>query len=88
VGVSSSKENWQADGREVEAIVAGRHADAFAFLGLHEVEGQWVLRAFVPHAETLNAYTLDGMPLGHMIPRHSAGFFESKVDLKARQPIR
>lgn len=88
VGVSSTKENWQADGREVEAIVACRHADAFAFLGLHEIGADWVLRAFVPHADTLNAYTLDGKPLGHMIPRHAAGFFEAKVALDQRQPIR
>ena len=83
-----SKEAWQADGREIEAIVAGRHANAFAFLGLHEVGGQWVLRAFVPHAETLNAFTLDGTPLGHMIPRHAGGFFEAKVTISERQPIR
>jgi 1,4-alpha-glucan branching enzyme len=88
VGVSVSKEVWQADGQEIEAIVAGRHSNAFAFLGLHEVAGHWVLRAFVPHAETLNAYTLDGMPLGHMIPRHAGGFFEAKVDISARQPVR
>jgi 1,4-alpha-glucan branching enzyme len=88
VGVSVSKEVWQADGQEIEAIVAGRHSNAFAFLGLHEVAGHWVLRAFVPHAEMLNAYTLDGMPLGHMIPRHPGGFFEAKVEITARQPIR
>jgi 1,4-alpha-glucan branching enzyme len=86
--VSVSKEAWQADGREIEAIVAGRHANAFAFLGLHEVGGHWVLRAFVPHAETLNAFTLDGTPLGHMIPRHAGGFFEAKVTISERQPIR
>ncbi|WIY51772.1 1,4-alpha-glucan branching protein GlgB [Devosia sp. YIM 151766] len=86
--MSSNTENWQADAREVAAIVAGRHSDAFAFLGLHDVQGQWVLRAFVPHAETLDAYTLDGKPLGHMIPRHAAGFFEARVDIAGRQPIR
>ena len=83
-----SRESWQADEREVEAIVAGRHSNAFAFLGLHEVAGHWVLRAFVPHADTLNAFTLDGEPLGHMIPRHGGGFFEAKVNIKAHQPIR
>ena len=86
--MSVTKENWQADGREIEAVVAGRHSNAFAFLGLHEVDGHWVLRAFVPHAETLDAFTLDGTPLGHMIPRHSAGFFEAKVTINARQPVR
>ena len=82
-----SKEDWQADSREVEAIVEGRHSNAFAFLGLHEVKGSWVLRAFVPHAETLAAFSLDGTELGHLIPRHPAGFFEGKVDATKPQPI-
>ena len=83
-----TKESWQADSREVEAVVAGRHANPFAFLGLQEVNGQWLLRAFIPHAEFVDAFPLDGQPLGHLIPRHSAGFFEGKVDVDRRQPIR
>ncbi|WP_244488264.1 1,4-alpha-glucan branching protein GlgB [Devosia sp. Root436] len=83
-----SKEDWQADAREVEAIVNGRHPNPFAFLGLHEVGGQWVLRAFIPHAELVSAYSLDGVALGHLIPRHAAGFFEGKIAIGQRQPIR
>ncbi len=83
-----TKQDWQADSRDVEAIVRGSHANPFAFLGLHEVNGQWVLRAFVPHAETLTAYTLDGTELGTLIPRHPGGFFEGQVKLTKRQSIR
>ncbi|HEV7345071.1 MAG TPA: 1,4-alpha-glucan branching protein GlgB [Devosia sp.] len=83
-----SKQDWQAEAAEVEAIVAGRHADPFAFLGLHEVSGQSVLRAFIPHAETVSALTLDGMVLGDLIQRHPAGFFEGKVNIDKRQPVR
>jgi 1,4-alpha-glucan branching enzyme len=86
--VSLGKEVWQAETHEVEAIVAGRHSDAFGFLGLHQIEGAWVLRAFVPNAETLTAYTLDGTELGHLIPRHGAGFFEGKVSIETAQPVR
>ena len=50
-----SKEIWQADSEDVEAIVDGRHPDPFAFLGLHQIDGQWVLRAFIPHAEMVSA---------------------------------
>ncbi|MBJ7576959.1 1,4-alpha-glucan branching protein GlgB [Devosia sp. MC532] len=86
--MSLGKEVWQAETHEVEAIVAGRHSDAFGFLGLHQIEGAWVLRAFVPNAETLTAYTLDGAELGHLIPRHGAGFFEGKVAIDTPQPVR
>ena len=83
-----SKESWQADKAEIEDIVAGRHGNAFGILGLQHVAGQWVLRAFVPHAETIEAFTLDGTSLGHLYPRHKDGFFEGKVDLSERQPVR
>lgn len=83
-----TKEDWQADSAEVEAIVSGRHPNPFGFLGLQEVYGQWVLRAFIPHAEVLSAFTLDGTALGHLIPRHADGFFEGKVAIDKRQPIR
>jgi 1,4-alpha-glucan branching enzyme len=83
-----SKEDWQADAREVDAIVNGRHGNAFAFLGLHQVGDEWVLRAFIPHAETISAFTLDGAALGHLVPRHPAGFFEGKVAVNSRQPVR
>ncbi|MDB5622179.1 MAG: glgB [Devosia sp.] len=81
-------EDWQADTREVDAIVGGHHANPFAFLGLHEVNGQMVLRAFVPHADALSASTLEGETVGQLTLRHPAGFFEGPVSLAVRQPIR
>lgn len=83
-----TKASWQADAKDVEAVVNGAHADPFGFLGLQQVGKAWVLRAFVPHAETLSAFTLDGTALGALIPRHSAGFFEGLVEIDKRQPIR
>jgi 1,4-alpha-glucan branching enzyme len=35
---------------EAEAIVAGRHGDPFAFLGMRKVSGRLVVRAFLPEA--------------------------------------
>ncbi|MDF2797944.1 MAG: glgB [Devosia sp.] len=82
------RQDWQADAREVEAIVGGRHADPFAFLGLHEINGQMVLRAFVPYADKLTASTLDGEFLGELVQTHPAGFFEGPVSIAVRRPIR
>ena len=83
-----SKESWQAEESDIKAIVAGRHSDPFGILGLHEVGGIWVARAFIPHAETVSARTLDNRILGELNRRHDAGFFEGKVSLKARMPVR
>ncbi|GHA16159.1 1,4-alpha-glucan branching enzyme GlgB [Devosia pacifica] len=78
---------WQAEPGDVEAIVNGKHHDPFSFLGLHEIQGVWVLRAFVPHAETLRAFTRDGTELGTLERRHSAGLFEGRVKVDGYQPI-
>jgi len=81
-------EKWQTDPREVEAIVKGQHADPFAVLGLQQIDDVWALRAFIPFAHTVSAFTRDGKPLGDLTRRDDAGFFEGKVDLQQRQPIR
>ena len=74
--------------RDVEAIVAGTHADPFAILGVHETDGAFVARAFIPHAETVDAFTLDGKPCGTLARSHDAGFFEGPLTLGHRQPLR
>jgi 1,4-alpha-glucan branching enzyme len=79
---------WHADSGEVEAIVRGRHPNPFGFLGLHEVGGQQVLRAFIPHAEAVTAYTLDGAEIATLRRSHPEGFFEGAIASIERQPIR
>ena len=79
---------WMASGADVAAIVAGTHGDPFGVLGLHEVGGTWVARAFAPGAETLSAQTLQGGKLGPLARSHDAGFFEAVVAIKDRQPLR
>jgi 1,4-alpha-glucan branching enzyme len=86
--VRVSKESWQAEESDIKAIVAGRHSDPFGILGLHEVDGTWVARAFIPHAETVSARTLDNRILGDLRQRHDVGFFEGKVSAKGRMPVR
>jgi len=83
-----SKQKWQADEKAVQAIVGGQHPDPFSVLGLHEIDGKWFARAFVPHAETLEAYTRDGSAVGTLQLRHAEGFFEGPVAIAGQQPIR
>ena len=56
--------------------------------GLQQPHGIWVARAFIPHAESVSAFTRDGKPLGELIRRHDEGFFEGKVSLDKRQQLR
>ena len=81
-------EKWQAHPDEVEQIARGQYADPFAILGLQQPHGIWVARAVIPHAETVTAHSLDGKALGALTQRHPEGFFEGRVDVDRRQPIR
>ena len=74
---------WHASDADVAAIVGARHGDPFAVLGLHRappgpVRG-FVLRAFVPGAESVTALDLAGAPIATLNRRSDDGFFEALV---------
>jgi 1,4-alpha-glucan branching enzyme len=73
---------------DVAAIVAGTHGNPFAVLGVQSVGKGFVARCFIPHAEFVEAFTLDGTAAGELTRRHDAGFFEGRLAIKSRQPIR
>ncbi len=66
----------------INAVVDGRHGNAFSVLGLHQADKEFVVRAFVPGAKTLTVATLDGTRVGSIDLRNDAGFFEGPVKLK------
>lgn len=81
------KNKWTANQEDIDAIVAGEHRDPFSVLGLHKVEGVWIVRAFIPHAESIKVFNAEGVSLGVLNQVNTAAFFEGKVDLSAREPL-
>ncbi len=79
---------WKTNGQEIQAIIDGRHADPFKILGLHKSGKDYVARAFLPHADIVQAQTLDGQTLGDLERRHPSGFFEGVIKTKTLQPLR
>jgi 1,4-alpha-glucan branching enzyme len=77
---------WRMSGGEVQAILDARHGDPFAVLGAHAVEGGVAIRAFLPHAETLEARSPDGRLLAKLERRHDAGLFEGLVKGRRTPP--
>jgi 1,4-alpha-glucan branching enzyme len=77
---------WRAAEEDVEAILAARHGDPFAVLGPHETPDGLVIRAFVPHADSLDV--LDGKDRGvaTLQMRDPAGFFEGLI-ARRRNPF-
>ncbi|MBN9024621.1 1,4-alpha-glucan branching protein GlgB [Kaistia sp. MMO-174] len=70
---------WRASGADVEALIAARHGDPFALLGPHETADGLVIRAFVPHAETLAVEDLDGRRVAPLERRPGTDFFEGLI---------
>src|SRR5690606_16199224 len=75
-----------AKASDIEAIVAGTHGDPFAVLGIQAGGKGFVARCFIPHAQTVEAFTLGGEAVGALARRHDEGFFEGAVTVSQRQP--
>ena len=77
-----------ASAGDVAAVVAGTHGDPFAVLGVQKAGEAFVARCFVPHAESVTAFTLAGKEAGELARRGDAGFFEGPLSVRKRQPLR
>ncbi|MET0943757.1 MAG: 1,4-alpha-glucan branching protein GlgB [Mesorhizobium sp.] len=73
---------------DIGAIISGTHADPFAILGVQTASKGMIARCFIPHAESVSVFTLAGRPAGELVRRHEAGFFDGKLSIRRRQPIR
>ncbi|MCB1452127.1 MAG: 1,4-alpha-glucan branching enzyme, partial [Rhizobiaceae bacterium] len=73
---------------DIEAIVSGHHGDPFGVLGIHRANGGLVARCFIPGAQEVEAETLAGKPAGTLTRRNDAGFFDGKLKIRKRQPLR
>jgi 1,4-alpha-glucan branching enzyme len=80
--------SFHLHGDSIQAIIDGRHTDPFSIMGMHEYDGGFIARAFVADADSLEAFTLSGEPCGVLERRHAAGFFEGRLSVKTRQPLR
>jgi 1,4-alpha-glucan branching enzyme len=74
---------WLAADADLAASASARHGDPFAVLGLHRAPPGptrgFVLRAFVPGAETVTALDVAGAPIASLTKRGDGGFFEALV---------
>jgi 1,4-alpha-glucan branching enzyme len=83
--------SWRPADADVEAIVAGRHGDPFAVLGMHQApDGAVSVRAFWPGAATCNVVDREtGKQAAALEMVHPAGFFAGAVPRrKKRFPYR
>jgi 1,4-alpha-glucan branching enzyme len=73
---------------EVEAIVAARHGDPFAFLGMHEAPSGLEVRAFLPDAAAMAVVdSASGTVVAEGEQVHRAGFFIASIAGR-RDPFR
>ncbi|GHA79180.1 1,4-alpha-glucan branching enzyme GlgB [Formosimonas limnophila] len=73
---------------EMEAIIAGKHSNVFAVLGLHQTPyGDWVARVFAPNVAQVSLYTLSGEFISRLARVHDAGFFVAAIPVAHHQPL-
>ena len=77
-----------AKASDIEAVIAGRYNDPFSLLGVQAVGGGLFARCFIPHADRVEAFTLEGVSAGKLVRRHDAGFFEGRLTIDRRQPLK
>ena len=63
---------------EMEAVINGDHGNVFAVLGIHRDKGSKnvFIRAFRPHAQTIEVVGRDGVSRGEMTRLDERGFFQ------------
>ncbi len=73
----------------VWALVEGRHGDPFAVLGDHRVDGERVIRAFMPGARGIDVLAReDGSRIGTLDQVHGAGLFAGTVQASGPYRLR
>ncbi|WP_017667703.1 1,4-alpha-glucan branching protein GlgB [Sandarakinorhabdus sp. AAP62] len=77
----------QPPGEAIAALLDGIHADPFALLGVHDGPQGPFARAILPGAETAEAHSLKGKPLGKLARVDDRGLFEGKLKGKP-QPVK
>ncbi|MCB1419473.1 MAG: 1,4-alpha-glucan branching protein GlgB [Notoacmeibacter sp.] len=76
------------DERVVLSIVEGHNNDPYAVLGIHPASGGLIARCFIPGAEAVQAFTLDGKPAGTLTRIHDAGFFQGQLTIRKARPLK
>ena len=76
----SGSAGWRLGEDELAALAEARHGDPFAVLGPHALGDATVIRAIVPHAETLHVSTGPGQTIAQLQKRHPDGVFEGLVE--------
>ena len=73
---------------EAEAIVAGKHGNPFAVLGVHSSGSGLIARAFIPGAHSVAVLALDGKPIGTLSEGAAPGLFEGRLTIRKARPVR
>jgi 1,4-alpha-glucan branching enzyme len=73
------------DSSELDAIVAGLHANPFAVLGLHRRGNERVVRTFQPEATAAELLNADGSVIAAMQKAHDGGVFEGVLPPRLRR---
>ena len=73
---------------EAHALVTASHPRPFSRLGVHRNGPAYIARTFIPDAVAVEAFTLEGKPVGVLSRIAPEGLFEGAVRVRQRQVLR
>ncbi len=73
---------------EAAALVAGAHGDPFSVLGVQSSGRGLIARCIIEGADEVEAFTLSGKPCGSLAVGSVPGFFEGRLNIRKRQPVK
>ncbi len=74
------------DKHDIAALLAARHPDPFAVLGLHaDAAGKWWLRALLPGAQSVEVLDAASGKSLTDLQHHGDGFFEARIPLRRKR---
>ena len=71
----------------MQAILDARLHDPFSYLGLHQEDGGWILRIFLPHGQTPEVQTTAGWTPFTRLHEHGIYSYRSEKPLLQPCPI-
>ncbi|MCB1438565.1 MAG: 1,4-alpha-glucan branching protein GlgB [Nitratireductor sp.] len=84
----SDTEGWKLSPNAIASIISGSERDPFGLLGIHRAGNGLVARCFIPGAQEVEAFTLDGKHAGKIARIHDEGLFEGKLRIRKPRPLR
>jgi 1,4-alpha-glucan branching enzyme len=84
----SNREDWRLPPSAIASVISGSERNPFGILGIHRSGNGLIARTFIPGAQEVEAFTLDGKHAGKLSRIHDEGLFEGRLRIRKPRALR